>query len=166
MAEFNPAAGVKITSRPTIHNAPLPAEGQSLSRHANDETWMGRCRDCVLMLLPAGNGSFSNYHMVGAVLAVPYVLWKVLPIPYFSFTTVYTFLLLLTGLPVIVGYWMVMSHIGPRKRSNVILPGKNIEEYLDIKDPALKAQYFGQKKIPMQIFHDAYFEDKIEVKGA
>lgn len=120
----------------------------------------------MLTLLPAGNGSFSNYHMVGAVLAVPYVLWKFLPIPYFSFTTVYTLLLLLTGLPVIVGYWMVMSHIGPRKRSNVILPGKNIEEYLDIKDPALKARYFGQKKIPMQIFHDAYFEDKIEVKGA
>lgn len=58
-----------------------------------------------------------------------------------------------------------MSRIGPRRRDNVILPGKNLEEYLDIKDPELKAKYFGQKKIPMQVFHDAYFEDKIEVKG-
>ena len=112
-----------------------------------------------------GNGSFSNYHMGAAVVAVPYLLWKILPIPYFSFTTVYTFLLLLTGLPTIVGYWTLMSHIGGNRRSHVILPGKDIEEYMTILDPELKAKYHGKIKIPMQVFHDAYFEDKIEVKG-
>lgn len=103
--------------------------------------------------------------MGAAVVAVPYFLWKILPIPYFSFTTVYTCLLLLTGLPTIVGYWTLMSHIGGNRRSHVILPGKDIEEYMTIVDPELKAKYHGQVKIPMQVFHDAYFEDKIEIKG-
>lgn len=101
--------------------------------------------------------------MVALVLVVPYFVQKF--IPYFSFKFAYTFSLLITGIPTIVAYWMVMSYLGPRRRDNVILPGKNIEEYLDIKDPELRAKYNGQKKIPMQVFHDAYFEDKIEVKG-
>jgi hypothetical protein len=29
----------------------------------------------------------------------------------------------------------------------------------------LKQKYHGRNKIPMQVFHDAYFEGKIEVKG-
>lgn len=40
-----------------------------------------------------------------------------------------------------------------------------IEDYLTIHDPALKAKYNGNKKIPMQVFHDAYFEGKIDIKG-
>lgn len=59
-----------------------------------------------------------------------------------------------------------MSKISGPVRSNVIMPGKPIEEYLDIKDPALKAKYNGMNKIPLQLFYDAYFEGKIEVKGA
>lgn len=85
--------------------------------------------------------------------------------PYFSFTTSFVFLFLLTGLPVTIGYWMLMSHIGQRANDKCNLPGKNIEEYLDIKDPELRAKYHGQTKIPMQVFHDAYFDGKIEPKG-
>jgi len=46
-----------------------------------------------------------------------------------------------------------------------VLPGKNIEEYITIKDPELKKLYKGKEKIPMQLFHDAYFEGKIDFNG-
>ena len=58
-----------------------------------------------------------------------------------------------------------MSMYGPRKNQKVQLPGRNIEEYITIKDPELKAKYFGKEKIPMQVFHDAYFEGKIDFNG-
>ena len=58
-----------------------------------------------------------------------------------------------------------MSTIGPRVNDKVTLPGKNIEEYINIKDPVLKSKYNGTNKIPMQIFYDAYFNGKIDFKG-
>ena len=64
-----------------------------------------------------------------------------------------------------MGYWTFMSIYGPRKNNKVSLPERNIEEYITIKDPELKAKYFGKEKIPMQVFYDAYFDDKIEVNG-
>ncbi|KAG6838041.1 hypothetical protein H0H93_007567, partial [Arthromyces matolae] len=53
---------------------------------------------------------------------------------------------------------------GPRRNEKVVLPGKDIEEYITIKDDELKKQYYGKNKIPMQVFHDAYFDGKIEFK--
>lgn len=58
-----------------------------------------------------------------------------------------------------------MSRLNFRVRDNGILPGKDIEEYIVIKDQQLKQKYNGQNKIPMQVFHDAYFEGKIDIKG-
>lgn len=72
---------------------------------------------------------------------------------------------LLTGLPVTLVYWNTMSKIGGPIRSRGILPGKNIEDYMTIVDPELKAKYSGRNKIPIQVFHDAYFDKKIELKG-
>lgn len=97
---------------------------------------------------------------------MPYLLTKFLWTPYFSFKVYYVLFFLLAGLPVATAYWNIMSKISGPVRSNVIMPGKPIEEYLDIKDPELKAKYNGMNKIPLQLFYDAYFEGKIEVKGA
>lgn len=58
-----------------------------------------------------------------------------------------------------------MSMYGPRKNEKVALPGKDIEEYITIHDPELKAKYHGKEKIPMQIMHDAYFDGKIDFNG-
>ncbi|KAI5479892.1 sphingolipid C9-methyltransferase [Pseudohyphozyma bogoriensis] len=139
-AAWNEKTGIKTTSTPTLHNAPLPIES---------------------------NGTFSNFQLAFVVLVVPYLLTKILWIPYFSWTTKFVFLLLVTGAPVTVAYWMGMSRLSFRVRENGILPGKPIEEYLDIKDPELKAKYNSTTgvKIPHQIFYDAYFEGKIDVKG-
>ncbi|KAJ7601393.1 hypothetical protein DFH06DRAFT_449708 [Mycena polygramma] len=58
-----------------------------------------------------------------------------------------------------------MSMYGARKNEKVVLPGKDIEEYITIRDPELKKLYNGKNKIPMQLLHDAYFEGKIDFKG-
>lgn len=128
-----------MTDRPAIPNAPMPFES---------------------------SGSFSNYHLAAIVLVVPYLLTKILPTFYFSFRTWYTLFLVLTGLPVTVLYWNIMSKIGGNIRDYGIRPGKPIEEYMTITDPELKALYSGHKKIPIQLFYDSYFENKIELKGA
>ncbi|TFY58197.1 hypothetical protein EVJ58_g6568 [Rhodofomes roseus] len=54
---------------------------------------------------------------------------------------------------------------GPRKNSKVALPGKDIEEYITIKDVELNDKFHGKEKIPMHVFHDAYFDGKIEFNG-
>ena len=135
-ARFDPTVGLKVTHRAAIANAPFPVEG---------------------------NGSFSNVQLAACVLLVPYFLSKV--VPYFSFKTTYGFLLVVTALPTTVAYWLVMSRANVRVRDSGIFPGKNLEDYIDIKDAQLREQYNGQKKIPMQVFHDAYFEGKIDIKG-
>ncbi|GAA5983460.1 hypothetical protein JCM10908_000294 [Rhodotorula pacifica] len=97
------------------------------------------------------------------VLLVPYFLTRF--VPYFSFKTSYVFLFIVTSLPVTVAYWLLMSRANVRLRDTGIYPGKNLEDYIDIKNPQLREKYNGQKKIPMQVFHDAYFEGKIDIKG-
>ncbi|VDB96261.1 unnamed protein product [Peniophora sp. CBMAI 1063] len=112
-----------------------------------------------------GNGTFSNYVLAGLVLTVPFFVKRILPLVSRGGFKTYLFVALLTGLPVTVAYWTIMSMIGGRKNERVQLPGKNIEEYIDIKDAELKKVYHGREKIPMQVFYDAYFEGKIDFKG-
>ncbi|PWN50394.1 S-adenosyl-L-methionine-dependent methyltransferase [Violaceomyces palustris] len=138
--KYAPGGKVRLTDYPAIANAPLPAEG---------------------------NGSFNNYHLAGLVLFAPAVILRLIPFvnpSWFSWTA-YFFLVAIFGVPVTIGYWTVMSIYGPRKNEKVVLPGKPIEFYLDIKDPELKKTYFGHKKIPLSVFHEAFFEGKIDIKG-
>jgi hypothetical protein len=46
------------------------------------------------------------------------------------------------------------------------MPSKDLEDYITINDPELKEKYHGNSKIPMQVFHDAYFEDKIDFNAS
>ncbi|KAK0544417.1 hypothetical protein OC861_004858 [Tilletia horrida] len=134
-----PGGKVRLTNYPAIQNAVLPAEG---------------------------NGTFSNLHLALAVFFTPAVLLRLIPFVKASWVPwwLYFFFVILTGAPVAVAYWTIMSTIGPRKNEKVTLPGRPIEYYMDIKDPALKKKYHGNTKIPMQIFHDAWFAQKIEIK--
>lgn len=131
---------VKVTNSPAIKNAPLIG-------------------------LAEGNDHFSNAQLAGLVLGVPWLVKRTLPVVSYGGFKTYVFLVLLLGLPITVAYWTLMSMYGPRKNQKVQLPGRNIEEYITIKDPELKAKYFGKEKIPMQIFHDAYFDDKADFNG-
>ncbi|KAJ8489297.1 hypothetical protein ONZ45_g13645 [Pleurotus djamor] len=131
---------VRPTSYPAIKNAPLVG-------------------------LAEGNGAFSNYQLAFCVIVGPYLLKTFLPIVNRGGFKTYLFLLVVTGLPITMGYWTLTSMYGPRINEKVVLPGKDIEEYIEIKDVELRKRYNGKEKIPMQVFHDAYFEGKIDFKG-
>jgi 2-polyprenyl-3-methyl-5-hydroxy-6-metoxy-1,4-benzoquinol methylase len=122
-------------------------------------------KNAPLVGLAEGNGSFSNYVLASVVLGLPWLLKRVLPFINRGGFKTYLFLTALLGVPITMAYWTLMSMFGPRKNEKVVLPGKDIEEYINIKDPELRARYHGKEKIPMQIFHDAYFDGKIDFNG-
>jgi hypothetical protein len=132
---------VRVTDYPAIKNAPLVG-------------------------LAEGNGAFNNLHFVALILVVPYVVKSFIPIVKSGGFKTYLFLLLLTGLPTTLAYWVLMSVYGSRRNEKVVLPGKDIEEYITINDPELKKVYKGKEKIPMQLFHDSYFDGKIDFNGS
>ncbi|KAJ3903000.1 sphingolipid C9-methyltransferase [Lentinula edodes] len=105
-----------------------------------------------LVGLAEGNDTFSNLHLAVLVPFVPWLLKRLLPLLNCGGFKTYLFLLLLTGLPTTLA----------RRNEKVRLPGKNIEEYMTIKDPELKKLYNAKEKIPMQLSHDAFFDRKNE----
>ncbi|KAJ7471299.1 sphingolipid C9-methyltransferase [Mycena galericulata] len=129
------------------------------------ETTLPSIKNAPLVGLAEGNAQFSNYQLAALVLIVPYIVKSLLPLVSRGGFKTYLFMLALTGIPTTVAYWTLMSTYGARKNDKVILPGKDIEEYITIKDPELKKLYNGKNKIPMQVFHDAYFEGKIDFNG-
>ncbi|CAO1622259.1 unnamed protein product [Sympodiomycopsis kandeliae] len=131
---------VRLTNYPAIANALLPAEG---------------------------SGQFSNLHLALIVFFAPAVLLRIIPFVKPSWIPWWLYFIIgaIIGVPVTVAYWWVMSRIGARKNEKVNLPGRPLEEYITIKDPALKAKYHGRNKIPMSVFHEAYFDGKIDIVG-
>jgi hypothetical protein len=115
--------------------------------------------------LAEGSSQFSNYQLAAVVLGVPWLVKRILPLVNRGGFYTYWLLVLIMGLPLTIAYWMLMSRIGSRVNEKVVLPAKDIEEYIEIKDLDLKRDYHGKIKIPMQIFHDAYFDGKIDFKG-
>ncbi|KAJ7048541.1 sphingolipid C9-methyltransferase [Mycena amicta] len=128
-------------------------------------TTLASIKNAPVVGLAEGNGQFSNYQLAAVVIIVPYVLKSILPIVSYGGFKTYLFMLVLTGVPATVAYWALMSNYGARKNEKVLLPGNDIETYITIKDPELKRTYFGKNKIPMQVFHDAYFDSKIDFNG-
>ena len=56
-----------------------------------------------------------------------------------------------------------MSTYGGRINEKVAFPGRPQDHYISITGASM--QKWEGKKIPMQIFHDAYFDGKVEFKG-
>lgn len=130
--------GVRTTELPCIKNGELVVEG-------------------------AGALSFSNTLMIFLLLAIPYLLKRSV----FRFGGIYTyvFLVLVCAIPILMAYWTIYSNFSPFLRDDVKLPGLPVEHYIDIKDPELKSKYFGHNKIPYEVFWEAYFDGKIDIKG-
>lgn len=123
-------------------------------------------KNAPLVGLAEGNGAFSNYHLAAALVVVPYIVKALTPVVKYGGLKTYLFVFVLCGVPTTMAYWTLNSVYGSRRNTKVVLPGKDIEEYITITDPELKKLYKGKEKIPMQVFHDAYFEGKIEFNGA
>ena len=58
-----------------------------------------------------------------------------------------------------------MSSMSPRKNEKVKLPGRPVEHYLTFKNEADRLKYRGRNKIPMETFHNMYFDGDVEFNG-
>ncbi|KIL62769.1 hypothetical protein M378DRAFT_165233 [Amanita muscaria Koide BX008] len=134
------STSVRVTNLPAIKNAPLVG-------------------------LAEGNSSFNNIHLVALIFGVPYVLKSILPLVCRGGLKTYVFLVVLTVAPTTIAYWTLNSIYGARKNEKIQLPGKDLEQYITIKDEQLRTNYNGKVKIPMQVFHDAYFDGKVDFNG-
>ena len=109
--------------------------------------------------LPAeDNGSFSNAILAVLVLGVPWFVERIVPIVRGVFYT-YWFLIVIFA-PITVGY------IGP----SCVITARGIFARQASKRP-LRLGFetpmgFTKDKIPMPIWHDAYFDGKIDTQGA
>jgi hypothetical protein len=74
-------------------------------------------KNAPVLGLAEGSSSFSNYHLAALVLGVPYVVKRILPLVNRGGFYTYWFLVALLGLPITIGYWMLMSRIGAASTS-------------------------------------------------
>ncbi|KAJ3178732.1 hypothetical protein HK101_010104 [Irineochytrium annulatum] len=108
----------------------------------------------------AGSETFSNRQLLGAILVAPLALILLLGIPIMYYPLIFVF----TALPAFAGYNVFFATMAKPIRAQKGLPGKNIEDYFVIKNPALKAKYNGRKKIPAETWFEAYFDGDIDMK--
>lgn len=129
--------GVRTTSFPAIKNAPLPADGPS-SKH------------------------FSNLLMFSLMVGVPLIVTRQFHAGFKTFL----FLAVVLFIPILTSFWSVFSTLSPRINTKAKYPNRGVEYYLDFKDPADREKYSGVNgKIPMETFHEMYFDGKVEFKG-
>lgn len=75
------------------------------------------------------------------------------------------FLALFTTLPLLGAFWIIASTISPRKNEKARYPGRPVEHYLTFKKPEDQAKYHGRNKIPMETFHEMYFDGDVDFNG-
>ncbi|KAL1625487.1 Sphingolipid C9-methyltransferase 2 [Neofusicoccum ribis] len=74
-------------------------------------------------------------------------------------------MIVFTTIPVLVAFWYIASSRSPRKNTKARYPGKGVEQYLDFHRASDRARYHGQSKIPLETFHEMYFDGHVDVKG-
>jgi hypothetical protein len=121
---------------PAIKNAPLPADGP-------------------------GGESFSNLLLFSLLAVIPtYFSWKV-----GGGLKTTLFFGIFTSVPILISFWYLASSFSPRKNEKAKLPGRPIEYYLTFKNEADKIKYSGKNKIPMETFHNMYFDGDVDFNG-
>lgn len=76
-----------------------------------------------------------------------------------------TLFAIFTFIPLLAAFWATASKISPRKNEKAKYPGKPVESYLHFHDEADRIKYYGRNKIPMETFHEMYFDNKVDFKG-
>ncbi|KAF7188219.1 Sphingolipid C9-methyltransferase 2 [Pseudocercospora fuligena] len=128
--------GVRTTSYPSIKNAPLPADGP-------------------------GSDTFNNYFLFTLLGGIPaYISWQI-------GGGLFTWLLIaiFTAIPILMAFWTIASTMSPRLNEKAKFPGFPIENYLTFKKDSDKMKYRGKNKIPMETFHEMYFNNEVDIKG-
>ncbi|KAL9076744.1 MAG: hypothetical protein Q9161_000729 [Pseudevernia consocians] len=128
--------GVRTTTYPSIKNAPLPADS-------------------------ASSDNFNNILLVTLLALVPAYLAR--QVNGGLFTCI--FFALFTSIPVLATFWYLASSISPRKNEKARYPGRPVEHYLQFHYEKDRAKYHGKSKIPMETFHEMYFDGAVDFKG-
>lgn len=120
----------------SIKNAPLPADA-------------------------AGSEGFSNILLFALLALIPlYLSWKIGG----GFKT-WVFFAALTAIPILMIFWTVASCMSPRKNEKAAYPGRPVESYLTFHKEADRIKYRGNNKIPLETFHEKYFDGDVDFKG-
>ncbi|KAF2405478.1 S-adenosyl-L-methionine-dependent methyltransferase [Trichodelitschia bisporula] len=128
--------GVKVTTSPAIKNAPLPADGP-------------------------GGEHFNNYVLFAILTIVPWYLTRKVG----GGLKTWIFFAALTSLPLLVGFWTLVSSYSPRLNEKARLPGKPIEHYLKFLKEEDREKYHGRTKISIETFHEKYFDGEADFNG-
>ncbi|PPJ57172.1 hypothetical protein CBER1_07017 [Cercospora berteroae] len=128
--------GVRTTSYPAIKNAPLPADGPG------SETF----NNAFLFTLLAGIPAYFAYKVGGGLFT-------------------WIFFAILTAIPILMAFWTIASSMSPRLNEKAKYPGRPVEHYLNFKSEDDKRKYRGKNKIPMETFHEMYFDEKVDFNG-
>ena len=124
------------TQYPAIKNGPLPADA-------------------------AGNDTFSNTYLISLLALTPlYLSWKV-----GGGTKTWILFSLVTSIPILAVFWMLASGMSPRKTEKAKYPGLPVEHYLRFPRESDRLKYKGKNKIPMETFHEMYFDGNVDFNG-
>ncbi|KAJ2708509.1 hypothetical protein H4R19_004708 [Coemansia spiralis] len=115
-------------------------------------------------LLYEGGGAreYSSYLLYALVLGIPYLVKRALGLSLGAYFVLGAVLALPIGAAsLVVHSWIVAT---PTDQVGA-LPNQPLEHYMTILDKALKAQYHGHRKIPMEEFFERYFDGDIDLTG-
>jgi len=70
-----------------------------------------------------------------------------------------------TAIPILMLFWTLASGYTPRKNEKARYPGAPIEHYLTFHKSEDKDRYYGHNKIPMETFHEKYFDGDVDFNG-
>jgi cyclopropane fatty-acyl-phospholipid synthase-like methyltransferase len=121
---------------PAIKNAPLPADA-------------------------AGAQSFNNVILFSLLAGVPaWCAWQLNG----GFWT-WFILALIFAIPILMSFWTIASSMSPRINEKARYPGAPVEHYLTFKNKSDQLKYRGKNRIPMETFHEMYFNGDVEFNG-
>lgn len=109
----------------------------------------------------SGSEHFSNKQLAAIMLGVPALITFSLDLSWAWSPLVF----IATALPCFIAYHLMQSLSGTPLRPRKGLANRPIDHYLTMTTPDLKNTYSGMTKIPIETFFEAYFDEKIELKG-
>lgn len=99
--------------------------------------------------------------MIGLLVGVPWYISRQFNGGFYTFI----FFALLTSAPILMAFWLVASSISPRMNEKAQYPGRPVEYYLNFRNEEDRAKYHGKNRIPMETFHEMFFDEKVDFKG-
>jgi hypothetical protein len=64
-----------------------------------------------------------------------------------------------------MAFWTIASSLSPRVNEKARYPGAPVEHYLTFKNKSDRLKYRGRNRIPMETFHEMYFNGDVEFNG-